>query len=198
MMMLWQQWRVDDGGGSDRQEALECYTTHPRQQSINGDSWGRMKQERGAILGDGAEKGRGGGDFLVEITTMELHEITSYPTVCPPQSSKRTGTIAHRLQVDGCAYQCQCFFPEHVRSWDADAWHDWLESRQIFSSWLGIICNFNIIFNPVVALMSWKYICKPYTNSTLCNWIQQIPVDVTDIPNLFYLSAYPSDGARGA
>jgi hypothetical protein len=25
-----------------------------------------------------------------------------------------------------------------------------------------------------------------------------IPVEVTDIPNLFYLSAYPSDGARGA
>jgi hypothetical protein len=25
-----------------------------------------------------------------------------------------------------------------------------------------------------------------------------IPVDVTDIPNLFNLSAYPSDGARGA
>jgi len=25
-----------------------------------------------------------------------------------------------------------------------------------------------------------------------------IPVDVTDIPNLFYQSAYPSDGARGA
>ena len=25
-----------------------------------------------------------------------------------------------------------------------------------------------------------------------------IPVDVTDILNLFYLSAYPSDGARGA
>jgi hypothetical protein len=25
-----------------------------------------------------------------------------------------------------------------------------------------------------------------------------IPVEVTDVPNLFYLSAYPSDGARGA
>ncbi len=25
-----------------------------------------------------------------------------------------------------------------------------------------------------------------------------VPVDVTDIPNLFNLSAYPSDGARGA
>ena len=29
-------------------------------------------------------------------------------------------------------------------------------------------------------------------------YVIHIPVDVTDIPNLFYLSAYPSDGARGA
>jgi hypothetical protein len=29
-------------------------------------------------------------------------------------------------------------------------------------------------------------------------YVIHIPVDVTDIPNLFNLSAYPSDGARGA
>ena len=29
-------------------------------------------------------------------------------------------------------------------------------------------------------------------------YVVHIPVEVTDIPNLFCLSAYPSDGARGA
>ena len=65
---LWQrQWWDDDG----QQEARERCTTHPRQQSTHGDSWGGRRQERGRIVEDRmTEKGRGGSD-LVE--TFELH-----------------------------------------------------------------------------------------------------------------------------
>ncbi len=66
--------------------------THPRQQTINGDSLGRMRGERGAIWGDGmTDKGQGGGN-LVE--TLELHKIPSKPIFRSTQSSKRAGTYS--------------------------------------------------------------------------------------------------------
>jgi hypothetical protein len=76
---------------SDRQDACERCATRPRQQSTNGDCWGRRRWERGAILGDGTSKegqGGGGGKLVEESLELELRKIAFTHTFRPPQSTK--------------------------------------------------------------------------------------------------------------
>jgi hypothetical protein len=82
------------------------------------------------------EKGRGGGD-LVE--TFELHEITSLPYLRAPRSSERAGTYS-----PGCPAALSAPWSARVPG-PIRGVIDWgLVNLFIY---LGIFCNFNIIFN---------------------------------------------------
>ena len=116
--------------------------THPRQRATHDDSWGGRRQERGMIVGDRmTEKGRGGGD-LVE--TYELHEVTSLPNFRAPKSSKRTGTYS------ACVLHVRllCQRHGHLMFWSQSEGR--LTGVSSIFSYLGIFCNFNIIFTFVV------------------------------------------------
>jgi hypothetical protein len=78
------------------------------------------------------------------VETFELHKITSLPTFRAPQSSKRTGTYFACILTVQLQYQCHDQLVFRAQS----------EGRltgvlSIFSH-LVIICNFEIIFDPVV------------------------------------------------
>jgi len=87
------------------------------------------------------EKGPGGGD-LVE--TFELHKITSLPNFHAPKSSERTGTYS--VCVLGVRLRCQCHGQLIFRSQSEGR----LTGVLSIFSYLGILCNFNIIFDLVL------------------------------------------------
>ncbi len=126
--------RDDDG----RQEARERCATHLMQQSTHADSCGGEETREGTIVGDRmTEKGRGGGD-LVE--TFELHKITSLPYFRTPKSRERTGTYST------CVLSVWLHCQRHGQLVFQAQSEGWLTGVTSIFSYLGIFCNFNIIF----------------------------------------------------
>jgi hypothetical protein len=100
------------------------------------------RQERGTIAWDRMTEHGWGGDYLMD--TFELHKITSLPYFRAPRSSESTGTYS--ACVLGVRLRCQC----HGQLVFQAQSEGWLTGVLSIFLHLGIVCNFNILFNFVV------------------------------------------------